>query len=86
MASNNTNGNDDYALKLDDLSWLPRDWQPSAGLGDTLRVPEASSAQPDSMRSSSPGLSDSVPGAQGEQDDDNMEDIIITNHERDRVK
>ncbi|CBF71424.1 hypothetical protein AN6770.2 [Aspergillus nidulans FGSC A4] len=87
MASNNTHGNDEYALnKLDDLTWLPRDWQPSAGLGDTLRVPETSSAQPDSMRSSSPGLSDSVPGAQGEQDDNNMEDIIITNHERDRVK
>ncbi|KAL4760927.1 amino acid permease-domain-containing protein [Aspergillus foveolatus] len=86
MASNNTNGNDEYALKLDDLTWLPRDWQPSAGLGDTLRVPETSSAQPESMRSSSPCLSDSVPGGQGEQDDNNMEDIIITNHERDRVK
>ncbi|KAL5001043.1 amino acid permease-domain-containing protein [Aspergillus recurvatus] len=85
MASSNSNGNDDYALKLDDLDWLPRDRQPSASLGDTLRVPTTSSPQPVSLRSSSAGFSDGVPGAQGEQDGNNMPDIIITDHERDRV-
>ncbi|KAL4984585.1 amino acid permease-domain-containing protein [Aspergillus falconensis] len=85
MASGNSNGNDDYALKLDDLDWLPRDRQPSASLGDTLRVPATSSPQPVSLRSSSPGCSDSVSGAQGDQDGNNMPDIVITDHGRDRV-
>ncbi|KAL4975298.1 amino acid permease-domain-containing protein [Aspergillus desertorum] len=85
MASSNSNGDDNYALKLDDLDWLPRDRQASASLGDTLRVPPTPSQQPASMRSSSPECSDNVPGAHGEQGDDNMGPIIITNHERDRV-
>ncbi|KAL6231194.1 hypothetical protein BDW75DRAFT_248064 [Aspergillus navahoensis] len=81
-SSSNSN---DYALKLDDLDWLPRDRQPSASLGDTLRVPTTSSPQPVSLHSSSPGCSDSLPWAQGDQDGNNMPDIIITDHERDRV-
>ncbi|KAL4905090.1 hypothetical protein BDW74DRAFT_18766 [Aspergillus multicolor] len=79
MASRNSK--DDYAINLDDLDWLQRDRQPSAGWGDTLRVPTTASPQPVSMRSSSPGFSDGAHRPQEEQD----MDIVIPNHEKDRV-
>ncbi|KAL4925373.1 amino acid permease-domain-containing protein [Aspergillus undulatus] len=62
--------NDDYEMSFHDVDWFQgRDRQPSASLGDTLRVPTTSaSPQPVSMRSSSPGLSDSVSGMPNEPD------------------
>ncbi|KAI9369534.1 amino acid permease-domain-containing protein [Aspergillus egyptiacus] len=86
---------DDHRLNPDEIDWFPpsRDRQPSTAaaaetLVETLRVPTASaSSQPLSMRSSSPGLPDSVFAV---SDDHEMEPrrntiIVIPNHEKDRT-
>ncbi|KAL4862467.1 hypothetical protein BDV12DRAFT_203010 [Aspergillus spectabilis] len=85
------NSNEDFGINLHDLDWYPqaRDRQPSATLGDTLRVPTTSaSPQPTSMRSSSPGFPDSIsasPDGEGMGGMRNPTVIVIPNHEKDRT-
>lgn len=89
MASRNSN--DDYRINLDDLDWSPtaRERQPSAvaSLGDTLRVPTISTtAQPNSLRSSSIGFGDSPLGGPDEAgEEDTTGPIVISIHEKDRT-